>query len=281
MNSLFDTEDEVEPSRDVGRSSRTPIKHAILNKTVGKMVGAMCNRVSSVPARLPVLLVDACAGDGVDYAGEASSPTLMLKHHQFPRLLGQSFLLLNEKADAQYDSLLRKFGGLERVTVRRGDAHDIDLRLHMQNRGQAVFVHYDPNSIRDVPELARSVLWHSTPDTALMFITLGCNVGGLKRLAQDRREEWFSIIDVLVRALPRRHDLIIAALNNDASQWAYLLRVPDAWSATTMKALSSDHVAGRWEHGIRAYSFRRQQSDFVGTINWLFRTRKELCNEQA
>jgi hypothetical protein len=71
-------------STDVGRSSRTPYKHFLLDSQLGKVVGIGRTRVTDSFAdfsNFPFLCIDLCAGDGVVVEGEhTSSPYLLSKH---------------------------------------------------------------------------------------------------------------------------------------------------------------------------------------------------------
>ena len=255
-----------------GKSHRTPIKHFVLNLALGQIVGVLSNRNPIVPARLPLHVVDLCAGDGVSEPGLTSSPELIRKHINFPGLNGEAYATLFETADNTFTLLKEGFAGDNKLELIHGDARDFKLRA---KPGQAVFIHADPNSLKDwpvTPELAGSLTASTT-----FLATLGCNVGGLKRLGFDEhRRQWYEHIRHLL-VVPPWHDVQLYVLNRDKAQWAYLLRVPSAWATNTARTVCA-YGTLHWPNGLRFASCRDDPDNFAALIDELFLTRKEREN---
>ena len=255
-----------------GRSHRTPIKHFVLNMTLGRVIGALTSGSFDIPARLPIRVVDLCAGDGRAPEGETSSPEIIHKHINFPGLRGKASATFFEIAANNYDSLRGIWGGQHNIEIIHGNANAFRLAGDPM---QAAFIHIDPNSLGS---------WPVTPDMARSFgkattflATLGCNVGGLKQLGFDtHRREWYDHIRCLAD-LPAWHDLQLYVLNRDAAQWAYLLRIPTAWAEQTSRVIMR-HGSARWPAGLGFASMKKTPDTFHEMLDGLFMTKKERKN---
>ena len=103
----------------------------------------------------------------------------------------------------------------------------------------ACFLYNDPNSIDDWA-FTKSFL-DSTPPFTRTLTTMGCNVGGLKRVLSDspeRSDKWRENIETLF--MLQRHELVLLAVG-DASQWAYLISTPDKWLEQTVELCKKAH----------------------------------------
>lgn len=262
----------------VGRSSsRTPFKHWILNTELGRLCGIFANpsAAASVPAKAdPFCVIDLCAGDGHCDNGANSSPSIITRHLGWASQRGvQVDAHLIEKNAGTFEVLCGNIARQPWLSLTHADAREwVSPEFHKK---QAVFIHSDPNHIHD---------WPVTPDliagmseTTTMLATLGCNVGGLKMMSRDQRMCWYDHVAMCVNAMPSYHDAVLVSLDGDSSQWAYLLRVPSKWSASTCaKILSTGRQFSKWD--FRMASFRSSRNDFENMQHHLFLTTKERAN---
>lgn len=264
---------------NVGRSSRTPVKHMILDRMVGKIVGVLSTKSMNVPCKAnPFLVVDLCGGDGVVTEHHDASPQILHRHCQW---------LIERKSNARlmvFEQSPHSFELLDSNTAfvpgrdQWFTIHNQDSRLFVMPKmlsNQAAFVHCDPNCVDQTP-LTQPFLssWNSH---TTYLVTLGCNVGGAKRVSLEDRKKWFWYVESLCEVLPKNHDAVLFWLEGDASQWAYLLSIPKVWSRGFSKKIV-DKAGSWWPNGLGMASYRDHQSDFVFNINRLFLTEKELNN---
>lgn len=258
----------------VGRSdSRTPLKHWILNQQLGKLVGSLSTGLT--PARPPFAVFDLCAGDG-ETQGGASSPSIIVKHghHAYDRGVPY-YAFLVERAPATFEQLKANLSPLP-AWVRAECMDAREIRVKNVGNNQAVFIHADPNSIADWP-ISRGLLDSLTPTTTVLA-TMGCNVGGLKRLPAASRADWYEYVEMITGNLPSFHDVLLITLEGDASQWAYMLRLPTKWRDDTAADLFR---RGRrftsYELGIVA--LKKEPAEFAKQIDVLFKTARERGDE--
>lgn len=260
----------------VGRSSRTPVKHFLLNSMVGKLVGALSTNKTPCHPRL-FYAVDLCGGDGLAVDGRHdASPLILHKHCKFARnRFGcDARLDVIEIQQNTFDALLANTSHLE--------GHGAWMRLHNQDAreftiqgvrlDQAAFVHCDPNTVDQIPLTGAFVGTWNRYTTYL--VTLGCNPGGLKRFDRDRRQQWFEYVNLLTSHLPRHHDAVLFWLREDAAQWAYLLSMPRKWSET-YSAQAAASGSKMWPAGVGYVSFRLSRQAFDLELRRLFLTKEE------
>lgn len=260
----------------VGHSARTPLKHFILNVLLGREAGAFISAPDKIPARAdPWLIVDLCAGDGVNVPGDhESSHSVIHRHADFARSKGVNVhTVFIEKNEATLKTLVTEawHRGDEVSDFLHADARDYVVRPRF--RDQAIFINADPNSMADLP-LTDTFLGSLTPTTS-MVVTMGCNVGGLKRIPLSERGSWFDFIEIFTDTLPDFHDALLVTLNSDAAQWAYLMRVPARWSGKTMvEAMRA--VKKHWPPGAEIISIKNDRRGFERLATRLFKTKAEL-----
>jgi hypothetical protein len=273
---------------NVGRSSRSVYKHWVLDTHLGKIVGALST--GKTPARAnPLLCVDLCAGDGGsadEY--DQSSPAIIHKHCEWlasrdgGRYSAQS--IFYEKSEFTFGKLVSRLSDWptherHRRDVIRGDAKEFSFSKQLPN--QAVFVNCDPNSVSDLPnaEFAERLAAQLTPTTT-MAVTLGCNVGGLKRMPLEDRKPWREFVEIMLRAMPSWHDALLVEICGDKSQWAYLTRLPAKWADEQKAALqrAGDKLKGDFPRGVAVFSRRLDRSRFDDLMDRLLYTQKELAN---
>ena len=267
--------------QNVGRSSKTPYKHWLLDKELGRQAGIYSRPAAmrSTPMRndLPLMVIDLCAGDGEssEFSAE-SSPAIISKHVKFAGGKLQAFMI--EKNIYSFDALSRNvklYGDSDNISLINGDALEFNVNIDSK---QGVFINCDPNSVNEIPLTSEFI--KTLPPWTTMIVTLGCNVAGLKRLSIDKRSGWFDYVNMVVGSLPRWHDALICSVTLDNSQWAYLVRLPDKWSSDS-KASYIKSGAKMFKHGVTVYSYRRERPEFNEQIKRLFLTKKEYANENT
>lgn len=149
------------------------------------------------------------------------------------------------------------------------DAYAADV-----DRSDAVFALNDPNAITEWAMTDEFTTAVCRAKFVRMLHTMGCNVGGIKRLEPALRQQWFQFITTQRVALHNHHDLILGAIERDASQWAYMLRTASRW-----KQSNSDQMRKAFERfgmGLAVQSYRTDPREFYRLRDQLFYTRGEL-----
>lgn len=271
----------------------------MLRAYAGREIGAAKDvaRRCTMPYRNHVF-ADLTAGDGVAHSGtlwtRGCSPgifahlaadgkrphrVLLCEQNQrvYVRLLEQLHLQLPRLGYESFSpSLWVHPVNRATVTALHGDARKL-VTFDDVERGEWVFFNNDPNNIQgwalDIFLLRRLL------DTGQRFgtfmATMGCNVGGLKRLPLADREAWFGHIRHVVQLNNAfgRLDLLLFEVQNDKSQWAYLAMVPRKWRQETVVRLV--RVFLKAGLAVAPFSFETDESAFRGAIDRLFLTRKE------
>lgn len=280
-----------------GRSLRTPAKHKLMSDIFGREVGVMDRpQFREVPG---LHWNDLTAGDGAGSEEpdrkwcESCSPGILAHHAKWWKNPKSVIVDLYERAPATFESLLNNLAahlpdmGYEQRdestwTAREGKtvfrAHNMDS-TSIYNLGTppgwAVQVVNDPNKVSDWA-MAPGLMGNASQGrwTCLAMSTMGCNVAGLKRLDREERELWYDHVRGQVAGLQSHHDLFIAAIENDAAQWAYLVTVPDKWRD---KVAGRAHaVFGEVGYTLRCAWLRPEQVRFQEICDALFLRRSEL-----
>jgi hypothetical protein len=272
----------------VGRSDRTPAKHGLMNRIIGKEVGA-----ANYNARIVKhLWLDLSAGDGIvpdHLAWERNcSPGLLAFHARNCRKPVD--IILYEIKVATFDRLL---SSLEERLPHLGYAWDghawrfgSAVRLQLLNESgagaslygcgnsTAVLALNDPNAITDwvmretfATDVRCRTAWFRS------ISTMGCNPGGLKRLPLAERMRWFELVSQQEAALPAHQDLLLAAIHNDDSQWAYLICEAQKWSESIQRGVVQDFRQHGMEMDLGWY--RSEQEQYQGIKERLFLRRTE------
>lgn len=254
----------------VGQSPRTPMKHALLNKVLGREVGAL----SRIKHRL-YRIVDLCAGNG---ASLESSPSLIIKHMRWlHERSGGVHALFIEKHAATHRQLIswlatQKCYGL--VSHCNAKSCDVDpLTIFPPGEADYAFILNDPNTIQDFA-LTDEIL-RAAPKLTTTLSTLGCNANGIKRLPSESREGWYLHIERVLRFLPHHHDALLIKLNRDSHQWAYLLTGPIVWMDKGKYHTDANGAFSDWEQGIEMARAREEADHFEQICTELFLTQKE------
>jgi hypothetical protein len=260
---------------DVGRSSRTPVKHWLLNAHLGQIAGVLHREYTPAKA-CPFVCIDLCAGDGHTTDDHESSPTIIAKHMRWLTLRNvRCRAVFIEKAANTCEILRRNLiatgGGFE-YEVLDSDAREFVFNAVASD--QAVFINCDPNSVADMP--LTSSLSKSFTKFTTMTVTLGCNASGIKRLPREDREKWGDYVRNIVGPMPSWHDAILVSLNRDGAQWAYITRLPKAWAAKESGRIEKKGNS-LWPNGVEVARYREQRSQFDAMLSRLFYTKKELA----
>jgi len=236
------------PRSRVGKSGVTPCKHDLLNKLLGREAGTLKANPLGISS---YKIVDLTAGDGQPYQNQfekGCSPGICLKHVNWicENTKAQGVYIGIEKQAATFANLASAvqpwliergwqeynenfhFKGSSRIRLYNANSTEADV-FSVSAPGASIgsFLYNDPNHIEDwclTPELLRSA-----PTFTTSLSTLGCNVGGLKRIDLDRRREWFYRVELISETILQGwHDACLLAVGG-ADQWAYLITAPAKW----------------------------------------------------
>jgi hypothetical protein len=272
----------------VGRSRRTPAKHELMRSIVGREIGA-ANFMTAIHR---LVWLDLTAGDGVpddDRSWWHGCSPGILAHHAV-RSTKPVDITLYEIKPRTYDRLLINLKGYlpglgysdvgdcwhhgETVVLRVVNASGASAEVDHLNRHDAVLAFNDPNAVTDwamrptfAAEINVRTPWHRS------ISTMGCNTGGLKRLRIEEREPWFGNVGAQQSALPRHRDLLLAAIEGDDAQWAYLLNEPVKWRSSQEKVASDAFRRFGYRLDMAWYGTHRQS--FEDMKRRLFLTKDE------
>lgn len=275
---------------DVGKSWRTWAKHELMSSFVGQEVGAT-GRMNGIKR---LVWFDLSAGDAVKVDDEEWHKTCspgILAHHAIHSRKPVEITLYEIQA-ATYDRLVANLGANlprlgyvqesenrwragDRVVIQAFNSSGHNAVVDFVRCTDAVLVLNDPNAITEwamrdtfAQEIASRTPWFRS------LSTMGCNPSGIKRMKLEERLAWFDLVGAQQAALPRYRDLLLAAIERDEAQWAYLLCTAEKWRKATEAVISTAFrkigrtVAMSW--------FRRDPARFEETKRTLFLTKKEL-----
>jgi hypothetical protein len=265
----------------VGKSGVTPCKHDLLNKLLGREVGTLKANKLGLGT---YMIVDLTAGDGVPYAGKTfrkgCSPGIILHHAEY--LVTQTYVhpnvLLLEKQVSTWLELLANIKNQQDlntdilVSTLCVDSKSYDF-MELENT-DAAFIYNDPNHIEDwclTPEILAKA-----PKFTTSLSTLGCNVGGMKRLDLDKRELWFDRINMVTSSIVQPwHDACLLSVGG-ADQWAYLVTAPTKWrdQITSDCLAAASKMEGR-EADPQIAWFKQDPAAFLALQQYLFLTKAE------
>jgi len=265
----------------VGKSGVTPCKHDLLNKLLGREVGTLKANKLGIG---DYLIVDLTAGDGVPYTGKefrkGCSPGIILHHAEYlaTQTYVQANVLLLEKQEATYLELVANiksqqsdFKGYASLNVFCRDSKTWDF---YQNLTDAAFLYNDPNHIEDW--CLTPAMLATAPKFTTSLSTLGCNVGGMKRLDLDKRELWFDRINMVTGSIVQPwHDACLLSVGG-ADQWAYLVTAPTKWrdQITSDCLAAASKMEGR-EADPQIAWFKQDPAAFLALQQYLFLTKAE------
>lgn len=276
----------------VGKSERTPAKHALMDRLLGKEAG-----VCRVRAKIKQLKwYDLTAGDAVA-AGEIDwirhcSPGLFAYHALDANKAGGKPIdvFLFERAPETFERLRITLGeklpqlgylpepdgswrcGLAAIHLTFGSG--ADAVIAGVNASTAVFVANDPNAITDWamrPTFAEEIRLR-TPWFRIIC-TMGCNPAGLKRIDFNVRDQWFELVNQVKNRLPPHHNLFLAAIEGDNAQWAYLIQESRKWKDDLEKDAQSSF--GHFNYALECAWLKGDSASFESILKRLFYTKNE------
>lgn len=250
----------------VGKSSRTPGKHAALDKYLGKQAGVISY---SFPNR-SVWFIDCTAGDGqAEDFDRHTSPGILLRHADWLREKNiDVHVQLYERSERNANLLTDIVG--DRAQVIQSSSEQMEPKW---NPGDVVFISNDPNTISD---WALPYALRYAPELTTVFSTLGCNVGGLKRLPIDQRQQWYQHLSAQAQLLKHWHDMMLVSLVGDASQWAYCVNSPARWRQELSGIFRSAFDAAGYS--TESNWLKKDRVSFVDHVDRLFLTKEEYRN---
>jgi hypothetical protein len=283
---------------NVGRSWRTHAKHELMSSILGQEVGS----VSRMPSLARHAWFDLTAGDAALVDGcewhKSCSPGILAYHATTTSAI-PTVITLHEIQPATYDRLLGNLSMfLPRLGYHQQDANrwyhteksvwllalnesGANVDIGFVQPTDAVFVLNDPNAITEwalrdgfAQEIrARGVWAHRS------LSTLGCNPAGLKRLHREERQLWFDSIEAEQAASPHYRDMLLAAIERDDAQWAYLISTAEKWrSSAELRVKAAFKKVGRT--AAMAWA-RRDRTEFEDLKKVLFLTKKEREGDAA
>lgn len=265
----------------VGKSGVTPCKHALLNTLLGREVGTL--KANKLGLRT-YMIVDLTAGDGVPYAGKTfrkgCSPGIILHHSEY--LVNKTHVtpsvLLLEKQQATcselIDNIESRFDPQCHSILLNVLCRDSKSWSFCESPTDAAFLYNDPNHIEDWC-LTQEML-ATAPKFTTSLSTLGCNVGGMKRLDLDKRELWFDRINMVTTSIVQPwHDACLLSVGG-ADQWAYLVTAPTKWrdQITSECLAAASKMEGR-EADPQIAWFKQDPAAFLALQQYLFLTKAE------
>lgn len=286
---------------DVGKSKRTPAKHALLTALYGREVGS-ADRNRDIGE---LLWLDLTAGDGlpseIDREWHRScSPGILAYLARYPhRTTGRpqarkpTRVVLYERQVRTFEVLLGNLAvrlpefdyvqtadatwtcGPVALTAINADGATATANLPTIRNTTAVMVSNDPNAIVDwaMPPGMPDAIRGRTP-WSLGVSTMGCNPAGLKRLDPEIRDGWYDHVGSQVAGLRNHHDLFLAAIERDDAQWAYLVAAPQCWRVDTEACAAKSFASNGMT--LRSAWLRTSPVTFREICHVLFKTKKEL-----
>lgn len=283
----------------VGRSWRTPAKHGLMSSFVGQEVGVTNNRMFTSVNRLA--WIDLTAGDAapVDNSDwhRSCSPGILARHAAHSKKPVE--VVLYEIQPSTYDRLLANLGEhlpslgyekdgencwrTEKATIYAVNQSGQTADVNWLRSTDAVLVFNDPNAITEWA--MRNTFAQEIKDRGVWCFrslsTLGCNTAGIKRIGLDdgsgdakrERRAWFDLIAAQQATLPRYRDLLLAGIERDEAQWAYLLCTAQKWRKSTESVVRSEFR--KIDRTTSMTWFSENPLGFEQAKRFLFLTRKE------
>ena len=254
----------------VGRSSRSHNKHRWIEWFIYNCCAAIASGSDKIGwLKLPIWVIDCCAGDGI-YTDHVytSSPRIIVEHGNrcvkanIP--FRATFIEKDKNTFLQLQKNLAAMNPLFPYECLNMDVQQYEVKAI---KNQAILLLSDPNAL-DINAMPKD--WETTlPDSMLAFITLGCNVGGLKRMEIEKRQLWFDHILTFGSLVKDRHDIVLTELMYDASQWLYMTRIPKVWTKNYIEFVYQTGIQ------VRVASHKNQEGKFGDILNRCFYTKAE------
>lgn len=283
---------------DVGRNSlRTPGKHRALLYVVQKVFFA-----AAMLGAERIVSYELCAGDGEGDFWNSTSPGIVIGQAADvikKTDLNEALVLLYERDRKTYLKLIKNLshhlgkpeltdGGAMKfehlgVTIIAYHGDGRNARVDFLTKNDCVFVFNDPNSIQGwamrstmAAEVRRQGAWMLTT-----FSAIGFNACGDKAWVprEVREETWRGHLQSVKDALAGHQDLILAAIRNEAEQWAYAITPPKIWRNEIESLLRKAfrEAVGR---EMDVSWWRVNQDGFIDMEDTLILTKKERMDRE-
>ena len=291
---------------NVGRSiKRTPAKHNLMDKLAGNEVGMVTRVLSARHNVTNARMIDLTAGDAsppgcltISDWRKNCSPGILAHHGAHATV--PTLIEIYERATGTFDALLNNlterlphlgyepaswsptgsdFGWRHKkaptiiVPLNKSGA---DANITGISSATSVFVTHDPNHINDWamrPTFAQEVRlltpWFRS------ITTMGCNIGGLKRLELTERKRWYDFLNSISAQLYAHHDLFLCAINGDASQWGYLIETSQKSQHREALEYFANSAFNANGLELRNAWLRRTEQEFKTIVHELFLTKEE------
>lgn len=287
-----------------GASDRTPAKHDLQNHLQGRFVGAAQHCAAEIlgrPAR-GFYIGELTAGTADGYEGRdaplrewhrAASVGLSAYHGSFPgcalpgiidcyEWLPGNFGLLVPNVDVGLKSLadLQKAPrDYQRIDEHRWLARDgrTDLRLnHADGRNAPLdqipadvlcLLIIDPNTMAQFVEIKPSRA------NILLFVSMGCNAGGILMLPLDHRRAWVRYVRDILGRMTASQDALLAAIDGDGSRWGYLVVTARKWWERDQMA--ADRCFERYGFTLRKAWWKQDMVEFEYILDYMMMTKPE------
>lgn len=270
----------------VGTSTRTLGKHDLLHKLLGKQVGASSKLIAQCKMAKPFVMIDLCAGDGVDSLESGQcSPGIIYQHSEWlNNAVGDpnaSIRIFIEKDKSTFDQLSNSVYSQNSHLI-LGDSSSPEVIGQVKHLLQGkishsspVFIQSDPNHAHDwqIKDFYLHLSFFVTT-----YSTIGCNVRGIKRRPMHVRLEWFEKLKSIINRVKQTNGRLtccLVSLEKDSDQWGYLMTVPSKWGLHTVS--SAKTAFKYWESGYRI-SFMDSPQGFNDHANFMFLTKKEYSD---
>ncbi len=245
----------------VGNSDRSPTKHRMQDRYIGRDIGAAPWTGIRYPG---MTIIDTNAGnavgDGENKWPKDSSPMIYSYHasknknirvilyERNKRTFKELIINLNSYLPRLGFNKKREYEWIHTITHSIVIACNLDANtedFYDLNKNEWVHIGHDPNHAADFCIPTRALYKVATKHPISIFSSVGFNATGIKRLPlKGVRDTWESnnfdsILELINRRYPFDHDMVLALLNNDPAQWTYLCVCPRCWTDSTIKMMKS------------------------------------------
>lgn len=281
----------------VGRSARTPAKHAAMGPLFDREVGILNMRKPQFADITRLVWFDLSAGDGFPDEGEpwseGCSPGITASRATRSRrpveltlfeINAKTFDLLTANLVEQLPALgYRQVGDHEwryrdTVTLRAIHGSGHEARVDGLRRRDAVLASNDPNSMATWamrPTFAAEIAGRAWCFRSIS--TMGCNVSGLMREDRSERDQWKKLVQAQVIATPRWRDTMLAVIKGDSAKWGYLINDARKFRANTERDFTG--AFARYNYTLRTEWQGRDPDRFRDLMDRLFLRRDEYAAE--
>jgi hypothetical protein len=280
-----------------GSSDRTPAKHDLQNHLEGRFVGAAQHCASDIlgcRARgLYIGELTAGTADGNEGRGspsrawhKATSVGLSAHHGRYPKNDLKTIVDCYEWLPGNFGILvpnteigLKSLGDYIRVDECRWAAHNerVELKLNYADGRTApldqlpadvlALLIIDPNTMAQFVEIKQSQA------NILLFVSMGCNAGGILMLPIDHRRAWVQYVRNILGRMTATQDALLAAIDGDGSRWGYLVVTARKWWERDQRA--ADRCFESYGFTLRKAWWKQDAMRFEQILDYMMVTKPE------